>query len=166
MKKNILTVIILLLLSGCTSMRKDIDKERIGKTPPEPAKMKETGQSMEEKISALERLNEWFSYPMARSKVQKGGTTITQPYSKEGIYFEVYYDENELKNYAFYDRKLHTDYAWKVNVANNTYEKTAASKPIQEGLLYINPAYKTAIYYYPGQGGEFDVFKVRIKYPQ
>jgi len=164
MKIPVLIVVIVILFSGCASMRKDINSEIMGKTAPEPKKGPDP--LMEKKISELEKLNDWFSYPMARSKVQKAGSPIIQPYSREGIYFEVYYDESELKNYAFYDRKLHTDYAWKLNETDNTWEKTGASKPIREGLLYINPAYKTAMYYYPGQGGTFDVFKVRMKYPQ
>jgi len=164
MKLPVLTVVILVLLSGCSSMRKDINNEIIGKTAPEPQKGPDP--KLEKKISELEKLNDWFSYPMARNKVQKGGNPIIQPYSRDGVYFEIYYDESEKKNYAYYDRKLHTDYAWKKNIEDDTWEETGASKPIKEGLLYINPAYKTAMYYYPGQEGAFDVFKVRMKYPQ
>jgi len=154
MKIPVLTVVIVILLSGCTSMRNDIDKERIGNTPPPEVKAKkESNQEIEEKISALERLNDWFSYPIAQNRVQKSGNTLKQEYSRGGIYFEMYYDENERKNYAYFDRKLRGDINRK-------------GQSIKEGILYINPADKAAVYYYPNKEGEFDVFKVNIKYPQ
>jgi hypothetical protein len=160
MKTLMLTAVIMMTLSGCKSLRKDIDSAKMGNAKAEPPKKAEL--SVENKVAELERLNDWFSYPVARNKMQKSGSPIVQPYSQGSIYFEVYYDENELKNYEYYDRKLHTDFAWKKG-ADGTWEKTANSKKIQEGLLYINPAYKVAMYYYPGQDGAFDVFKVVIK---
>jgi len=162
MKKYLLTAIIITLLSGCASMRKDRDKEMIGKVDTKP--QKETEQSLEKKISQLEKLNDWFSYPVAQNKVQKTGSPIIQPYSRGGIYFEIYYDEKELKNYDYYDHKLHVDYAWKIDETDGTWVKMENSKSIHEGLLYINPAYKVAMYYYRGENGAFDVFKVNIKY--
>jgi len=154
MKKTVFTVVIILLFAGCTSIRKDIDKERIGKAPPPEAKAKkESNQEMEKKISELEQLNDWFSYPMAQNRVQKSGGGLRQEYSRGGIYFEMYYDENELKNYAYYDRKLRGDIGRK-------------GQSVKEGILYINPADKVAVYYYPNKEGEFDVFKVNIKYQQ
>ncbi|MDR2922414.1 MAG: lipoprotein [Treponema sp.] len=168
MKKHILTAVIIILLSGCTSMKKDIDSAKLGKVDTEQKKEKEMADpaSIDKKIGELERLNDWFSYPLAQNKIQKTGSPVIQPYSQGGIYFEVYYDENELKNYDYYDRKIHVDFAWKLDPVDKVWEKTASSKPIQEGLLYINPAYKVAIYYYLRQEGAFDVFKVRIMKPQ
>jgi len=161
MKKYILTAVIMMLLSGCASMRRDIDNERIGNVKPEPKK--ESPITIEKKIKQLERLNDWFSYPVARSKIQKTGGPIRQAYSRGGIYFELYYDENELKNYYFYDQKLHVDLGWVQNQKTAIWERTEKSKTIREGLLYINPANKVGMYYYPGQDGLFDVFKLRIK---
>jgi len=160
MRKYLLTAVVMTLLSGCASMIKDINSERIGNVKAEPKK--ESPITIEKKIKQLERLNDWFSYPVARNKIQKSGNPIVQPYSQDGISFEMYFDENELKNYEYYDRKIHTDFAWKKG-ADGSWEKTGNSKRLQEGLLYINPAYKIAMYYYPGQEGAFDVFKVRIK---
>jgi hypothetical protein len=105
---------------------------------------------LDQKIAALNELNDWFSYPVAQNRVQKTGATIVQPYSRGGIFFEMYYDESEIKNYGYYDRKLRGDLQRKGQV-------------VKEGILYINPADKAAIYYYPRKEGEFDVFKVRIK---
>ena len=163
MKTFMLITLIMMTLSGCKSLRKDIDSAKMGNAKVvEPPKKTESSVSVESKVAELERLNDWFSYPVARNKVQKSGSPIVQPYSQGSIYFEVYYDENELKNYEYYDRKLHIDFAWKKG-ADGSWEKTANSKKVQEGLLYINPAYKIAMYYYPGQDGAFDVFKVNIK---
>ena len=164
MKKYIFTAVIIMLLSGCASMRRDIDDERIGNVKPEPKK--ESPISIEKKIKQLEVLNDWFSYPVARSKIQRTGNPIRQPYSRGGIYFELYYDPEELKRYDYYDHKLHVDYKWKLDEFYGTWEKTEFSKSIREGLLYINPAYKAAIYYYPGQQGAFDVFRIRIKHTE
>jgi hypothetical protein len=148
MKKPMLTIVIILLLSGCTSIRNDIDSEKIGKDKPVPKK--ETDPQLDQKIAALEQLNDWFSYPVAQNRVQKSGASIIVPYSRGSIYFEMYYDENELKNYAYFDRKLNGDIKRK-------------GQTVQEGFLYINPADKIALYYYPRKDGEFDVFKVRIQ---
>ena len=161
MNKYFLIAIIILLVSGCSSMKKDMDNEQIGKVNEE--QKKEIDVTVERKIRQLERLNDWFSYPVARNKIQRSGNSIKQPYSRGSIYFELYYDPEELKHYDYYDHKLHIDYAWKRDEIYGTWERTENSKTIREGLLYINPAYKAALYYYPGQDGAFDVFKVRIK---
>jgi hypothetical protein len=162
MKKYILTAIIILLVSGCTSMKKDMDNEKIGKVNTE--QKREMDVTTEKKIKQLETLNDWFSYPVAQNKIQRSGNPIIQPYSRGGIYFEVYFDPEKLKDYDYYDHKLHVDLKWKLDELNGTWERTANSKTIREGLLYINPAYKVGMYYYPGQDGAFDVFKVRIKF--
>jgi len=164
MKKHILITIIILLVSGCASMKKDIDNEKIGKVNTE--QKKEMDITTEKKIKQLEGLNDWFSYPVAQNKIQKSGNPIIQPYSRGGIYFEVYYDPEKLKDYDYYDHKLHADFKWKQNEFDGTWERTENSKTIREGLLYINPAYKTAMYYYRGGEGTFDVFKVHIKYTE
>jgi len=161
MKKYMLIAVIMTLLSGCASTQKAKANEPAEKADTE--QKKEADPAIEKKIRQLERLNDWFSYPLAQNKMQKTGKPIIQPYSRGGIYFEVYYDAEELKNYDYYDRKLHTDYGWKKNEIDGDWERTANSRTIQEGLLYINPASKAAIYYYKGGDGTFDVFKVRIK---
>jgi hypothetical protein len=148
MKIYLLTIVIILLLSGCKSMQKDIDKEKLGKDKTE--QKKEVDPQLDQKIAALDQLNDWFSYPVAQNRVQKGGNPIIVPYSRGSIYFEIYYDENEVKNYGYFDRKLRGDIKRK-------------GQDVKEGLLYINPADKAALYYYPRKDGEFDVFKVRIK---
>jgi len=148
MKIQLLTIVIVLLLSGCKSIQKDINTEKLGKDKTE--QKKEVDPQLDQKIAALEQLNDWFSYPVAQNRVQKSGSTIKQEYSRGGIYFEMYYDENEVKNYAYFDRKLRGDLQRK-------------GQTVKEGLLYINPADKAALYYYPRKDGEFDVFKVRIK---
>jgi len=141
-KIRLLTIVIIILLSGCASNQKDINS---GKT--EPPK---EDPRVDQQIAALEQLNDWFSYPMAQNRVQKTGGAITQPYLRGSIYFEIYYDENEVKNYAYYDRKLRGDLQRK-------------GQSVIEGILYLNPADKAALYYYPRKDGEFDVFKVRVK---
>jgi len=151
MKKIMLAVVIVILFSGCTTTRKDVNNKTTDKTAPEPKKGPDP--SIEKNISELEKLNEWFSYPVAHSKIQKYGNPIIQPYLREGIYFEIYYDESELKNYAFFDGKLRGDLKRK-------------GRTVQEKFLYINPADKRALYYYPGREGAFDVFKVNIKFQQ
>jgi len=161
MKKYILIAVIMTLLSGCASTQKAKNNKTAKKADTE--QKKETDPAIERKIRLLDRLNDWYSYPVAQNKIQKSGKPLIQPYSRGGIYFEIYYDADELKNYDYYDRKLHVDYGWKRNGTDGTWEMTANSKPIQEGLLYINPANKTAIYYYKEGDGSFDVFKVRIK---
>jgi len=148
MRIHLLAIILILLFSGCASIRQDLDSEKLGKEKTEPKK--EIDPQLDQKIAALEQLNDWFSYPVAQNRVQKTGNTLRQEYSRGGIYFEMYYDENELKNYAYYDRKLRGDIGRK-------------GQSIREGVLYINPADKVALYYYPRKEGEFDVFKVRIK---
>ena len=160
MKKYILAVVIIMALSGCASIKKDRDKDIIGKTTEQK---KEPDIAIEKKIRILERLNDWFSYPVAKNKVQRTGNPIRQPYSRGGIYFELYFDPEELRNYDYFDHKLHVDYGWKQDEIYGNWERTETSKTIREGLLYINPAYKIGMYYYPGQEGAFDVFKVRIK---
>jgi len=129
-------------------MQKDIDREKLGKDKTE--QKKEVDPQLEQKIAALNQLNEWFSYPVAQNRVQRSEVTIRQEYSRSGIYFEIYYDENELKNYPYYDRLLRGDLKRR-------------NQPLREGIFYLNPAAKVAIYYYPRKDGEFDVFKVRIK---
>jgi len=145
MKIPMLAIVIILLLSGCASNQKNINSEKPAKTEP-----KKEDPQLDQTIATLEQLNDWFIYPVAQNKIQKTGSTIRQEYSRSGIYFEMYYDENEVKNYAYYDRKLRGDLQRK-------------GQSVREGLLYINPADKAALYYYPRKDGEFDVFKVRIK---
>jgi hypothetical protein len=147
MKIYMLPIVIIMLFSGCASMKKDMNKDKLGNKKAE--QIKEDPQ-LEQKIAALNELNDWFSYPVAQNRVQKTGATITLPYSRGGIFFEIYYDENEVKNYAYYDRKLRGDLQRK-------------GQAVKEGMLYINPADKASVYYYPRKDGEFDVFKVRIK---
>jgi len=149
MKKIMLAVVIMVLFSGCASMRKDVNNKTTEKTAPEPKK--QADPSIEKKMSELENLNDWFSYPVAQSKILKYGNPIIQPYLREGIYFEMYYDEEQLKNYPYFDHKLKGDIGRK-------------GQTVKEGFLYINPADKAALYYYPRKEGEFDVFKVRIKF--
>jgi uncharacterized protein YceK len=145
MKIHLLTIVIILSLSGCASTQKDTNNEK-DKTE----QKKETSSQADQTIAQLEQLNEWFSYPVAQNKIQKTGNAIRQDYSRGGVYFEMYYDENEVKNYAYFDRKLRGDLQRK-------------GQTVREGLLYINPADKAAIYYYPRKDGEIDVFKLRIK---
>jgi len=148
MRIYLLPIILIIFLSGCASIKKDIDSEKLGQEKTEPKKV--VDPQLDQKIAALNELNEWFSYPMAQNRIQKGSNTIKQEYSRGGIYFEMYYDENEMKNYPFYDRLLRGDLSRK-------------KLTVLEGILYINPAVKIALYYYPRKEGEFDVFKVRIK---
>jgi len=148
MKIYMIPLVILILFSSCKSIQKDIDKGKLEKDKVE--QKKEVDPKLDQKIAALDQLNDWFSYPVARNKVNRGGNKIIIPYSRGSIYFEIYWDEGQLMNYRYYDRKLKGDIGRKGHA-------------IQEGLLYINPADKAALYYYPHQDGEFDVFKVQIK---
>jgi len=162
MKKYMLPIAILILFSGCASIKKDLEKERLGNE--QIAKKKERdAQEEERKIAYLSKLNDWFSYIYAYNRVQRL-VPFTNPYSFGNIYFEMYYDENEVKNYYYYDQKLHVDLGWVQNQRTALWERTEKSKPVNPGVLYINPAAMLAIYYYPRQEDrEFDVFKVRIK---
>jgi len=148
MKIYMLPIVIIMLFSGCMSMKRDINSEKLAND--KPGQKKEViDPQIDQKIAALEYLNDWFSYPVAQNRVQKTGA-FSQPYSRGGIYFEMYYDEKEVKNYAYYDYKLRGDLGRR-------------GQSVKEGILYINPADKAAIYYYPKKEGEFDVLKVRIK---
>jgi hypothetical protein len=161
MKIHILAIAIIILLSGCASIKKDLEKERLGNE--KIAKKKERDAREEErKITELSRLSDWFSYRYAFNKVQRM-SPFTQPYSFGNIYFEMYYDENEIKTPDYYDIRLHVDLKWVQNPRTAEWEMTEKGQPIHEGVLYINPALKIAVYYYPRRDGEFDVFKVRIK---
>ena len=161
MKIHILAIAIIILLSGCASIKKDLEKERLGNE--QIAKKKERdAQAEQDKIAYLSRLSDWFSYVYPYTRVQKL-TPFTQPYSFGNIYFEMYYNENEMKTPDYYDIRLHVDLKWVQNQRTAVWEKTEKSQPINDGVLYINPAMKIAIYYYPRKDGEFDVFKVRIK---
>jgi len=148
MKIYMLPIVIIILFSSCMSLKKDINSGKLAKDKPEPKK-EAVDPEIDQKLAALERLNDWFSYPVAQNRVQKTGT-FSQPYSRGGIYFEMYYDEKEVKNYAYYDYKLRGDLGRK-------------GQSVKEGILYLNPADKAAVYYYPKKEGEFDVLKVRIK---
>jgi len=158
MKIYTLAIVIILLFSGCALNKKNVidDKSANEKEVPK------TDPQIDRKIVELGRLNDWFSYIVARNKVQKT-LAFTQPYFRSGIYFEMYYDEEQLKNYYYYDQKLHVDLGWVQNQRTALWERTEKSKPINEGVLYLNPATKVALYYYPNKDGEFDVFLVRIK---
>jgi len=158
MKIHLLAIVIILLFSGCALNKKNVKDDKSAKEKAAP----KIDPQIDRKIVELGRLNDWFSYIVARNKVQKS-LAFTQPYFRSGIYFEMYYDEEELKNYYYYDQKLHVDLGWVQNQRTALWEKTAKSKPINEGVLYINPATKVALYYYPNKDGEFDVFLVRIK---
>jgi hypothetical protein len=148
MKIHLLTIVIIILLSGCASIRNDINSEKLAKDKVEA--VKKPDPKLDQKIAELEQLNEWFAYPMAQNRLQKTGSPIKQPYSRGGIYFEIYFDESEVKNYIYYDLKLRDDIQRR-------------GQHVKEQILYINPALKVSIYYYPRRDGEFDVFKVRIK---
>jgi len=150
MKIHLLAIVLIIFLTGCKSIQNDINKQKLGTDKTEQKKV--VDPQLDQKIAALEQLNDWFSYPYAQNKIQKTGNTIRQEYSRGGIYFEMYFDENEVKNYGYYDNKLRGDLQRK-------------GQTVKEGLLYINPAEHngTALYYYPRKDGEFDVFKVRIK---
>jgi hypothetical protein len=139
-------------------MQKDIDK---GKTGGQKLQQKtETDAQIDEKIARLEKTNEWFGYPAADSRMQAKGIAFRQPYQQGKIDFEIYHDENEIKNYDYYNGKIHTDFGWVRD--GDGFRPTDRSKPVKEGLLYINPAYKVAIYYFRKGDGTFNVFKVRI----
>ena len=163
MKIHILTIVIILLFSGCASIKKDMDKGKLGNDKTAPKK-EVSPEAERRKIAELEGLNEWFNFRYAQNKVQRT-TTFKQPYPFGSIYFEMYYDEAIVKDYLFYDGKIHTDRGWVQNQRTALWEKKAdKSEPVQEGVLYINTAYKVAIYYYPRkEDRDFDVFRVRIK---
>jgi len=162
MKIYILAITIILLFSGCASIKKDLEKERLGNEKAEKKRERDAREE-ERKIAELSRLSDWFSFPYAFNKVQKIVPFI-QKYPFGNIYFEMYFDENEVKRYEYYDIRLHIDLGWEQNPRTAEWEKKKEkSEPIRDGVLYINPAMKVAIFYYPRKEGEFDVFKVRIK---
>jgi len=149
--------------AGCVSMQKDIDK---GKTGDQKYQRKtETDAQIDAKIARLEKEVDWIGYPVAESKMRAKGMTFRQPYQQGVIDFEIYYDEKELgpATYELYNGNIHKDFGWvRDNTVSGGWKATERSKPIKEGIMYIQPVNKVAIYYFKKGEGTFTMLKVRV----
>jgi len=164
MKIHILTLIVLILLSNCASIKKDIDKDKLKKDKADQ-KNEVSYEAEKEKIAYLERIGIWCDFRYPQNRVQRN-VPFTQPYPFGSLYFEMSYDEELVKIYHSVDEKVHTDRGWVQNQKTGLWEekKTGKVEPVQTGVLYIHTSRKIAIYYYPRKDDrDYDVFKVEIK---
>jgi len=164
MKISILTLIFIILLSGCASIKKDIDKDKLGKDKAEQ-KNEVSPEAEKEKITYLERIGIWCDFRYPQNRVQRN-VPFTQPYPFGTLYFEMSYNDELLKNYDWIDKKVHEDKGWVQSQKTGLWEekKTGKVEPVVKGVLYIHTSNKLAIYYYPRKDDrDYDVFKVEIK---
>jgi hypothetical protein len=164
MKIRILALIIVILFSGCASIKKDIDKDKLAKDKADK-KNEVSAEAEKEKIAYLERIGIWCDFRYPQNRVQRN-VPFTQPYPFGTLYFEMSYDDELVKNYDWIDKKVHEDKGWVQSQKTGLWEekKTGKVEPVQPGVLYIHTSRKLAIYYYPRRDDrDYDVFKVDIK---
>jgi len=109
-----------------------------------------------------ENINQWLIFTIPPSRINYTGEVIMRSTPRaDGARLLVFFEPALTDDAYFYYEILLRDFGW-WRQEGGRWIGDSWSREVERGVMYVNPARRVALYFFPGRDTEFQIFRVRI----